>query len=67
MIVQGANDPSVKQEATKKIVQAMKKNGVKYQYLLFKDEGHSIIKESNRLKMYTAIEKFLNEHIKNCT
>jgi len=59
MIVQGANDPRVTQIESDQIVDAMKKNGVTYEYLLFDDEGHGLVKEVNRLKFYAAAEKFL--------
>jgi len=63
MVVQGANDPRVKQAEAEQIVQAMKKNGVDYEYLLFEAEGHGIRKEANRMKCYAVLEKFLKKHM----
>jgi len=63
MVVQGANDPRVKQAEAEQIVQAMKKNGVEHEYMLFKDEGHGLLKEVNRMKFYVAAEKFLKKHM----
>ncbi|KKP29472.1 MAG: Peptidase S9 prolyl oligopeptidase active site domain protein [candidate division TM6 bacterium GW2011_GWF2_30_66] len=63
MVVQGANDPRVKQAESEQIVEAMKKNGVNYEYLLFTDEGHGLLKEVNKLKFYQAAEKFLTKYL----
>jgi dipeptidyl aminopeptidase/acylaminoacyl peptidase len=59
LIAQGANDPRVKQAESEQIVEAMKKKGIKYEYLLFPDEGHGFVRPENRLKFYKAAEKFL--------
>jgi dipeptidyl aminopeptidase/acylaminoacyl peptidase len=64
MVVQGANDPRVKVAEANQIVEAMKQNGVDYEYMLFADEGHEIAKEENRLKLFKAIEKFLAKYLK---
>lgn len=59
LIAQGANDPRVKQAESEQIVEAMKKKGIEYKYMLFPDEGHGFAKPENRLKFYAAAEKFL--------
>ena len=63
LIAQGANDPRVKQAESEQIVEAMKKKGIDYEYLLFPDEGHGFAKPENRLKFYAAAEKFLAKHL----
>ncbi|MCH7760792.1 S9 family peptidase [candidate division TA06 bacterium] len=63
LIAQGANDPRVKQAESEQIVEAMKKKGIEYEYLLFPDEGHGLAKPENRLKFYAAAEKFLAKHL----
>lgn len=63
LIAQGANDPRVKKEESEQIVEAMKKNGIEYEYLLFPDEGHGFARPENRLKFYAAAEKFLAKHL----
>ena len=50
LIAQGANDPRVKQAEAEQIVEAMKKKGIEYEYMLFPDEGHGLSKPENRLK-----------------
>ncbi|HEX9653626.1 MAG TPA: S9 family peptidase [bacterium] len=63
LIAQGANDPRVKKEESEQIVEAMKKNGIEYEYILFPDEGHGFARPENRLKFYAAAEKFLAKHL----
>lgn len=63
LIAQGANDPRVPQAESEQIVEALKKKGVDYQYMLFPDEGHGFAKPENNLKFYTAAEKFLAKHL----
>jgi dipeptidyl aminopeptidase/acylaminoacyl peptidase len=63
LIAQGANDPRVKQAEAEQIVEAMKRNGVDYEYLLFPDEGHGFAKPANNIRFYAAAEKFLAKHL----
>jgi dipeptidyl aminopeptidase/acylaminoacyl peptidase len=63
LIAQGANDPRVKQAEAEQIVEAMKRKGIDYEYMLFPDEGHGFAKPENRLKFYAAAEKFLARHL----
>lgn len=63
LIAQGANDPRVKQAESEQIIEAMKKKGLEYEYMLFPDEGHGFAKPENRLRFYAAAEKFLVKHL----
>jgi len=63
LIAQGANDPRVKQEEAEQIVAAMKEKGLEYEYLLFPDEGHGLVKPENQLRYYAAVEQFLAKHM----
>lgn len=63
LIAQGANDPRVKQSEAEQIVEAMKKKGINYEYLLFPDEGHGFAKPENRITFYKAAEKFLAQYL----
>lgn len=63
LIAQGANDPRVKQAESEQIVAAMAAKGIKYEYLLYPDEGHGFAKPDNRIAFYAAAEKFLAEHL----
>ena len=59
LIVQGANDPRVKQAESDQIVEAMKENSIPVIYLLYPDEGHGLARPENRLSMYANAEIFL--------
>jgi dipeptidyl aminopeptidase/acylaminoacyl peptidase len=63
MIVQGANDPRVKQAESDQIVEVLKKNGHDVTYLLATDEGHGFRKPLNRLAMHAEVERFFAKHI----
>ncbi|MBK8819635.1 MAG: prolyl oligopeptidase family serine peptidase [Saprospiraceae bacterium] len=64
LIIQGANDPRVKQAEADQIVIALRDKGKKVDYLLAKDEGHGFAKPLNKKAMYAHAEKFLSEVIK---
>ena len=59
MIVQGANDPRVKQAEADQIAIALRDKGKQVTYLLANDEGHGFRKPVNSMAMYAEIEKFL--------
>jgi dipeptidyl aminopeptidase/acylaminoacyl peptidase len=63
LIAQGANDPRVKQAESEQIVAALQEAGIEYEYMLFPDEGHGFAKPENRLKFYTAAERFLARYL----
>lgn len=63
LIIQGANDPRVKQAESDQIVVALRDKGKKVEYLLADDEGHGFKKPINNLAMFAQIEKFLSEII----
>ena len=59
LILQGANDPRVKQDESDQIVGAMKEAGIPVTYVLYPDEGHGFARPVNNIA-YTAItENFL--------
>ncbi|MEI8211224.1 MAG: S9 family peptidase [Planctomycetota bacterium] len=59
LIVQGANDPRVKQAEADQIVIALRDRGHDVSYLLAEDEGHGFAKPVNRMAMYAEVERFL--------
>ncbi len=63
LIIQGANDPRVKQAEADQIVIALRNKNKKVNYLLAKDEGHGFAKPLNRMAMFAEVEKFLSETI----
>jgi dipeptidyl aminopeptidase/acylaminoacyl peptidase len=63
LIVQGANDPRVKQAESDQIVAAMRKNGQTVKYIVFPDEGHGFARPENKLRFYAAAEPFFAEYL----
>jgi dipeptidyl aminopeptidase/acylaminoacyl peptidase len=59
LIVQGANDPRVKQAESDQIVNEMKSHNIPVVYLRYPNEGHGLVRPENKLSMYAKIETFL--------
>jgi dipeptidyl aminopeptidase/acylaminoacyl peptidase len=64
MVLQGANDPRVIKVESDDIVAAVKKNGVRVEYVVFADEGHGFTKKKNQIEGWGAVLKFLDQHLK---
>ena len=62
-IVQGANDPRVTPAESEQIVAAMRDRGIDHEYVLLPDEGHTLVKPENRLRVTAATERFLAKHL----
>jgi len=63
LIVQGANDPRVKQRESDQIVAALRQSGKEVEYLLFPDEGHGVRHWKNQLRFMRRMEDFLAEQL----
>jgi dipeptidyl aminopeptidase/acylaminoacyl peptidase len=63
LVIHGKNDPRVPVGEAEQIVDRVKKNGGKVEYLLYEDEGHGLAKLKNRLDAYPKIAAFLDEHL----
>src|ERR1700757_4673705 len=64
LVAQGAKDPRVNINESNQIVEALRKRGVEVEYMVKENEGHGFHNEENRFDFYTAMEKFLAEHLK---
>ncbi len=64
MVLQGANDPRVLQVESDEMVEAIKKNDVPVEYVIFEDEGHGFIKKENEIKAYGQVLQFLDKYLK---
>jgi dipeptidyl aminopeptidase/acylaminoacyl peptidase len=62
-VVHGANDPRVPVGEAEQIVAALRSRNVPVEYLRFDDEGHGIVKRANRLVVYPAIARFLDQYL----
>ncbi|MGB3691900.1 MAG: prolyl oligopeptidase family serine peptidase [Spirulinaceae cyanobacterium] len=63
MVIQGANDPRVKQAEFDQIVVALRDLGQDVEYLLAPDEGHGFSGETNSLAVAAAMERFLAKYL----
>jgi dipeptidyl aminopeptidase/acylaminoacyl peptidase len=59
LVVQGANDPRVHVGESEQIVASLRERGAPVEYLRFEDEGHTLLRQPNRLTAYGAIARFL--------
>lgn len=64
MVIQGANDPRVIKPESDEIVEAVRKNGVPVEYVVFGDEGHGFSKKKNQIEANAKILAFLDKHLK---
>jgi dipeptidyl aminopeptidase/acylaminoacyl peptidase len=63
LVVQGANDPRVKQAESDQIVIALRDRGFPVEYLVAPDEGHGFARPVNSMAMFAAAEAFLGKHL----
>jgi dipeptidyl aminopeptidase/acylaminoacyl peptidase len=63
MVIHGKNDPRVPVGEAEQIVERVRENGGRVEYLLYEDEGHGLAKLKNRLDAYPRIAAFLDEHL----
>ncbi|MCU0974720.1 MAG: prolyl oligopeptidase family serine peptidase [Steroidobacteraceae bacterium] len=63
IVLQGANDPRVLQVESDEIVEAVRRNGVPVEYVVFPDEGHGFVRRENEIQGYRAIREFLDRHL----
>ena len=64
MVIQGANDPRVIKPEIDEIVEAVKKNGVPVEYVVFDDEGHGFSKKKNNIEASGRMLQFLDKYLK---
>ena len=64
IVIQGANDPRVIKPESDEIVEAVMKNGVPVEYVVFADEGHGFSKKKNNMEANRKILAFLDKYLK---
>ncbi len=67
IVLQGANDPRVIKPESDEIVEAVKKNGVPVEYVVFDNEGHGFTKKANEVRANQTILEFLDKHLRGKT
>jgi dipeptidyl aminopeptidase/acylaminoacyl peptidase len=63
MIVHGANDIRVPVYEAEQLAQRLRELGREVKVLILHDEGHTITKVENRIKVYTEVVKFIRQHL----
>lgn len=63
LVVQGANDPRVKQAESDQIVVTLRDLGRQVEYMLAKNEGHGFARKDNRMAFSAEMEKFFAKHL----
>ncbi|GAC1427980.1 MAG: S9 family peptidase [Chloroflexota bacterium] len=64
LVIQGANDPRVVEQESRDVVEHLQARGKAVEYLLFEDEGHDVLKFTNRVRCYNAITDFFTRHLR---
>ncbi|WP_273491019.1 alpha/beta hydrolase family protein [Roseateles chitosanitabidus] len=64
MVIQGKNDPRVIKPESDEIVEAVRKNGVPVEYVVFDDEGHGFTKKKNQIVSNRQMLAFLDRYLK---
>jgi pimeloyl-ACP methyl ester carboxylesterase len=63
LVIQGRNDPRVVAKESEDLAADLKKKGKDIELLLFEDEGHAVIKSTNRVTCYNAIADFFTKYL----
>ena len=63
LVLQGANDPRVKQAESDQIVIALRDRGFPIEYIVAPDEGHGFARPVNNMAGFATIEAFLAKHL----
>lgn len=63
-VYQGENDPRVRRAESDSIVKALRRNGRPVEYMIAKDEGHSLDRRENQIEFFSRTARFLEEHLR---
>jgi dipeptidyl aminopeptidase/acylaminoacyl peptidase len=63
LVIQGKNDPRVKERESRDVVEQLQAAGKQVDYLVFEDEGHDVLTYENRVTCYTAITEFFKTYL----
>jgi len=64
LVIQGKNDPRVIAQESQDVVDHLRSIGKQVEYLLFKDEGHDVLKFNNKVTCYDKITSFFIKFLK---
>lgn len=63
LVIQGKNDPRVVVKESEDLVNKLRKEGKKIDFIVFENEGHDVLKLENRLKCYDSITEFFKMYL----
>lgn len=63
-VYQGENDPRVRRSESDAIVRALRRKGLPVEYMIAKDEGHSLDRRENQIEFFARTARFLEEHLR---
>lgn len=63
LLFHGAKDSRVRKEHFDRLVEELRKNDTPLDYLVFRDEGHTIMRTANRIRFAHRLETFLARHL----
>jgi pimeloyl-ACP methyl ester carboxylesterase len=63
LVIQGANDPRVREVESRDLVEALRAQGKEIEYLVFQNEGHDVIKFENKARCYNEITRFFVRYL----
>ncbi len=63
LVIQGANDPRVVEQESADLVETLRRQGKAVDYLVFRDEGHDVLKLPNKVACYNQITEFFTKHL----
>jgi dipeptidyl aminopeptidase/acylaminoacyl peptidase len=63
LIGHGCKDPRFKQAESEQMVASMQAHGRPVTYVIYPDEGHTLMRPQNRIAFYALAESFLAQHL----
>ncbi|MCX7707051.1 MAG: prolyl oligopeptidase family serine peptidase, partial [Anaerolineae bacterium] len=63
LVIQGRNDPRVRADESRDLVEALRSQGKQVEFLVFENEGHDVTRFENKVRCYNEIVRFFGEHL----
>jgi pimeloyl-ACP methyl ester carboxylesterase len=61
LVIQGRNDPRVRADESRDVVESHRAQGKQIEFLLFENEGHDVTRFENKVQCYNEIVRFFGE------
>lgn len=63
LVIQGRNDPRVRADESRDVVESLRAQGKQIEFLLFENEGHDVTRYENKVRCYNEIVRFFHRHL----